>query len=168
MRFADTDGTPIDVWQSVTQMNDESNQVYPTYAIPLFDNAVGPNGYYGVFTTNFHTDHAADSNSDTVVAAAQARGIPVVSAKQMLTWVDGRDRSGFSHFTWNGSTLGFDVTAAAGSNGMQGMLPIRAKGKTLTSISWDGSAVAYTTQTIKGIDYAFFSALSGTYSATYG
>jgi chitodextrinase len=168
MRFADKDGTPIDVWQAVTQMNDESQQVYPDYAIPLFDNAVGPNGYYGIFATNFHTDHSADADSDSVVAAAQARGIPVVSAKQMLTWLDGRDRSNFTSFTWNGTALGFSVSAAAGSNGAQGMLPIRANGKTLSTITRDGNAVAFTTQTIKGIDYAFFSAVGGAYSATYG
>jgi len=168
MRFANTDGTPINVWQAVTQMNDESQQVYPGYAIPMFDNAVGPNGYYGIFATNFHTDHGFDADSDSVVAAAQARGIPIVSSKQMLTWLDGRDSSNFTNFTWNGSVLGFNVVAAAGSNGAQGMLPIRSKGKTLASLSRDGTTVAYTVQTIKGIDYAFFNAVGGTYSATYG
>ncbi len=167
MRFADTDGTPIDVFQAVTQMNDESSQTYPNYAIPLFDNAVGPNGYYGVFTTNFHTDHSDDPDSDSVVAAALARGIPVVSAKQMLTWVQGRDGSNFKGFTWNGSVLGFQVTAAAGANGLQGMLPLHSGSKTLSAITQGGNPVSFTTQTIKGIDYAFFSATSGNYSATY-
>ena len=167
MRFADSDGTPINVWQAVTQMNDESNQTEPSYATSLFDNAVGANGYYGAFMALFHTDHSVDADSDAVVAAALARGIPVVSAKQMLTWVDGRDQSTMSNFSWNGSTETFQVTAAAGSNGMQAMLPLHAGTKNLSSITVNGSPITFTTQTIKGIDYAFFSAVSGTYSATY-
>jgi hypothetical protein len=167
MRFADSDGTPIDVYQAETQMNDESNQSYPSTATALFDNAVGANGYYGVFTTNFHTDHATDTNSDSVVAAAQARGIPIVSAKQMLTWIDGRDRSTMTGFTWNGSTVTFTISAAPGTTGMQGMLPLRAGTKTLTTLTRNGTPVTTTTQTIKGNDYAFYDATNGTYTATY-
>ena len=168
MRFADTDGTPIDVWQTMSVFTDESNQVYPAYANSVFDNAVGPSGYYGVFTTNFHTDHGSHPESDAVVAAAQAHGIPVVSAKQMLTWTDGKDRSSFSNFTWNGGVLGFQLSAAAGSNGIQAMLPLHARTRTLSTITRGGTSVSFTTQTIKGVDYAVFSGTSGTYSATYG
>jgi len=168
MRFADTDGTPINVWQAVTQMPDEAPQSEPSYANSLFDNATNANGYYGVFTTLFHTDNASDSDSDAVVGAAQAHSIPVVSAKQMLTWVDGRDGSTMTNFSWNGSIETFQVNAAAGAYGMQAMLPLHAGAKNLTSLTSGGNAVPFTTQTIKGIDYAFFSAVSGTYSATYG
>jgi hypothetical protein len=167
MRFADTDGTPINVWQVVTQMNDESNQTEPSYAVSLLDNAVGPNAYYGVFTALFHTDHSVDPDSDAVVAAALARGVPVVSAKQMLTWTDGRDGSSFSGFSWNGSTVTFQLNAASGSNGMSAMLPLHSGSKNLSSISLNGNPVSFTTQTIKGVDYAFFAGVTGTYSATY-
>jgi chitodextrinase len=168
MRFADTDGTPIDVYQTMSVFTDESNQVYPAYANSVFDNAVGPNGYYGVFTTNFHTDHSSHPESDAVVTAAQAHGIPVVSAKQMLTWTDGRDGSSFTNFSWNGGVLGFQLSAAAGSNGIQAMLPLHSRAQTLSTITRGGSSVPFTTQTIKGVDYAVFSGTSGTYSATYG
>jgi chitodextrinase len=168
MRFADTDGTPINVWQTMSVFTDESNQVYPAYANAVFDNAVGSNGYYGVFTTNFHTDHSTEQQSDAVVAAAQAHAIPVVSAKQMLTWTDGRDQSSFANFTWNGSVLGFQLSAAAGSNGIQAMLPLHSRALTLSTITRGGNSVPFTTQTIKGVDYAVFSGTSGTYSATYG
>src|SRR5262249_33862961 len=95
MRFATTDGTMIDVYQATTQMTDESGQTYPHNIDTLLDNAVGIKGYYGVFTANMHTDSADSAGSDAIVASAQSRGVPIVSAKQMLTWLDGRNGSSF-------------------------------------------------------------------------
>ena len=59
MRFADLDGSMIDVYQAATQMTDESGQTYPFNIDTLLDNALGPQGYYGVFTANMHTDSAS-------------------------------------------------------------------------------------------------------------
>ena len=56
MRFADLDGTMIDVYQAATQMTDESGQSYPFTVDALLDKALGTEGYYGVFTANMHTD----------------------------------------------------------------------------------------------------------------
>ena len=41
MRFADLDGTQIDVYQQNTNMTDESGQAYPSTVTALLDNAVG-------------------------------------------------------------------------------------------------------------------------------
>ena len=56
MRFADLDGSLIDVYQAATQMTDESGMTYSTHISTLLDNAIGAPGYYGVFTMNMHTD----------------------------------------------------------------------------------------------------------------
>ena len=74
----------IDVYQATTQMTDESGQTYPYTIDTLLDKAIGPEGYYGVFTANMHTDTVESSGSDAIVSSALARGIPVVSARQML------------------------------------------------------------------------------------
>ncbi len=81
MRFADLDGSLIDVFQAATQMTDESGQAYPATADALLDKALGPEGYYGIFTANMHTDHADHAGSDAIVAAAQARSVPIISAQ---------------------------------------------------------------------------------------
>ncbi len=36
-----------------------------------------------------------DPRADAIVASAQARGVPVISARQLLTWIDGRNASRF-------------------------------------------------------------------------
>ncbi len=168
MRFADLDGTPIDVFQAATQMTDESGQSYPSTVDALLDKALGPEGYYGIFTANMHTDHAEHAGSEGIVASAQARSVPVISAKQLLTWLDGREASAFRAVAWNAGTLTFAIDADASANGLQAMLPTHSAGGTLTALTRGGSPVAYTTATIKGIEYALFPAVDGGYSATYG
>ena len=167
MRFADVDGTTIDVYQAATQMTDESAQTYPFTSDTLFDRALGPLGYYGVFTANMHTDLPTEQPSDASVASAMARGIPVVSAKQMLDWLDGRNGSSFGALGFDGTSLTFTIAAAAGSNGLTAMVPASARGGALIGIARNGSAIAFTTQVIKGVTYAFFDGISGNYAATY-
>src|SRR5262249_53783486 len=56
MRFADLDGSLIDVYQMVTQMTDESGQEYPFTVDTLLDRALGDAENYGVYTINAHAD----------------------------------------------------------------------------------------------------------------
>ena len=92
MRFADTDGSIVDVYQQNTNMNDEAGQAYPATVNALLDNAVGANGYYGAFGVNIHTDNAApNANNEAIVTSAQARDVPIVSYRQLLEWTDGRN-----------------------------------------------------------------------------
>jgi hypothetical protein len=168
MRFADTDGTAIDTWQAHTHMDDEANQQYPATSNALLDGALGVNGFYGYFTANMHTDFNPWPQSDAIVNSALTRGVPVVSAKQALDFIDGRDRSTLTSFTWAGNVLGFTLRPGTGSRGLRAMLPRSTATANLSSITLDGSPVAFTTQTIKGVEYAVFEAQNGRYSATYG
>jgi Domain of unknown function (DUF4082)/Bacterial Ig-like domain/Bacterial Ig domain len=168
MRFSSLSGNLIDVYQAATQMTDESGQTYPFTIDTLLDRAVGAEGYYGAYTVNAHTDISIIPESTAVIASAKARGVPVVSSRQMLTWLDGRNSSSFGSFTWNGSVLGFTISAGANINGIQAMLPVRSGSLLLNAISRGGSSVTFSVQTIKGIDYAFFSGIGGAYTATYG
>jgi hypothetical protein len=168
MRFADTDGSMIDCYQATTQMTDESGIDVRVFCDSLLSKAVGPTGYYGVFTANMHTDTAIHIGSNAIIASALSRGIPVISAKQMLTWLDGRNASSFGNFSFAGNTLNFSVSAAAGSNNLRGMLPFSSGTNALTQITRNGSPISFTVSIIKGIQYAFFDAsVSANYSATW-
>ena len=168
MRFADTDGTMIDVYQAATQLTDESSQSFPSTIHSLLTNALGTQGYYGAFNANFHTDLSTQAESNALVAEAKEHGVPIVSGKQMTAWLDGRNASSFSSIGWSGSTLSFTVKVGTGANGLTAMLPIAgANGTQLSGLTRGGTAVDYTQVTIKGIDYAQFSAAAGAYSATY-
>ncbi len=116
-----------------------------------------------------HTDQATTPQSDGLLASARARGIPIITAKQLLTWTDGRNGSSFGSLAWSGNTLSFTVGVGSGANGLSGMLPTAGpNGTRLTGISRGGSPVATTVSTVKGIEYAGFTAATGSYTATYG
>ncbi|MFI5894012.1 DUF4082 domain-containing protein [Actinoplanes sp. NPDC051513] len=169
MRFSGKTGGLIDVYQAATQMTDESGQSYPFTINTLLDNALGSLGYYGAFTANMHTDNATEFASDQMLASAQARGVPLISAKQLTTWLDGRNASSYSNIAWSGTNLSFTVNVGSGANGLTGMVPtLGPGGRTLTTLTRGGSAVSFTRTTIKGVEYAMFTAASGAYVAGYG
>ncbi len=145
MRFADLDGSFINVYQVATQLTDESNQEYPLHVNALLDSALGTQGYYGVFCANMHTDFTTPSGdpgqqgSDRIIASALARQIPVVSAKQMLDWIDGRNNSYFSNIIYGNNQLGFTLTADSKARNMKAMLPVNTGLAAFQSITRDGA-----------------------------
>lgn len=168
MRFAKPDGSMIDCYQVTTQMTDESGITYTTFCNSLLDKATGTEGYYGVFCANMHTDATSSAGSDDIIASAQARQIPVISARQMLNWLDGRNNSSFGSITWSGNQLNFSIINNAGQHNLKAMLPVQnSANSNLSSITRNGNPVVYTVQTIKGIAYAFFDATAGNYIANY-
>ncbi|WP_374089793.1 N,N-dimethylformamidase beta subunit family domain-containing protein [Methylomicrobium lacus] len=181
MRFADLSGNLIDVYQAVTHMTDESGQVYPFTVDALLDKAVGVQEYYGAYTINAHTDFSTlapdDHTASNTIAldavdSALARGVPIVSSVQMMNWLDGRDNSSFGSLAWDGTHLTFTVTPGTGAGGLlQAMLPMHSSATgNLASLNGPSGPIPVTTdtiKTIKGVEYAFFSAAAGTYTATY-
>lgn len=168
MRFADLSGSMIDVFLATTQMTDESGQTYPYTIDALLDKALGPEGFYGVFTANMHTDSNPSPGADAIVASASERNVPVVSALQMLQWLDGRNNSFFTINSFTNNILDFNITKNEGARGLQGMLPINFQSKRLLSLTHGENSVLYSKETIKGIEYAFFAVEDGNYEADYG
>jgi hypothetical protein len=167
MRFSDLDGSIIDVYQATTQMTDESRQRYPMTVNTLLDRALGTDAYYGVFTANMHTDNVDSLGSNHIVSSARARGVPIISAKQMLSWLDARNGSNIGAINWNGSSLSFTVGAMPDARGLQAMLPNHFQGNTLVAVTRNGVPVPHTVQTIKGIEYAIIYVDSASYQANY-
>ena len=168
MRFADENGSLIDVYQAATQLTDESGIDIPAHIKALLDGALGSDGYYGVFTANMHTDIPVHEGARAIVNEAQSRGVPVVSAVQMATWLDGRNGSSFGGLSFAGGQLRFTVHAANGSRGLRAMIPSSAGGRALVSLTRGGQPVSLTARTVKGIAYAMFDAAAGDYVAQYG
>jgi hypothetical protein len=168
MRFADDDGQLIDVYQAATQLVDEANIDVATHIASLLDGALGDNGYYGVFTAQMHTDFADHPGAQAIVEAARARGVPIVSAVQMLDWLDGRNGSSFHGLSFAGGLLRFSVDRADGARGLRTMVPATSGAGELTQLVRNGAPVSVTRRTVKGIDYATFDSPSGEYIAAYG
>ena len=174
-RFASSTGAMIDIYQAATQMTDESGQAYPKHIDALLNAALGAPGYYGVFTANMHTDSNTNEDgkdskrgSDFIVASAQARGVPVVSAKQMLDWLDGRNGSSFEAIEWAGNVLTFNVAAGTGTNGLRTLVPASFASGSVSGVTANGATIPFTLETIKGVQYATFAAPTGAVRVSYG
>jgi hypothetical protein len=163
MRFCKTNGEPIDIYQAPTQMTDESGQSFPATIDQLLDRALGAEGYYGAFVANMHTDVPTSAGSDAIVNSAQSRGVPVVSARQMLTWIDARNASKFQNLEWSNNVLSFTVDAAANARGLRTMVPVPV-GSNVSFITSNGVGITWTTRFIKGAYYADFPAFDANYA----
>ncbi len=172
MRFADLDGSLIDVYNAQTQMTDESGQQYPYTINTLLDRALGAEGYYGAFVINAHTDLPQIPESDAVLASALPRSVPIISSKQLLDWLDFRNSSSFGSLVWSGNTLSFTVVPGVGganvpSNGLRVLLPVKSPAGLLAAITRNGTPISFASQSIKGVDYGAFPGTAGSYTATY-
>jgi hypothetical protein len=168
MRFARRDGTLIDVYQATTQMTDESNQSYPFTVDTLLTNALGGSEYFGVFTVNMHNDEIKSSGADAIISSAQKHHVPVITAAQLLKWLDGRNASKFRNLKWSDNKLSFSINVGIGGNGIDAMLPIHSASGDLVSISLNGTASQWQKQTVAGLSYAVVPAAPGTFVASYG
>jgi hypothetical protein len=164
MRFADLDGSIIDVYQAATHLVNETNDSISSIN-SMLDRALGDEGYYGVFGT--HYDYREVKFEELLLNAAKAKNVSLISARQLLTWLDGRNSSSFRNSSWTGTQLAFSITVGAGANNLFAMLPDQTAGKHITSLTINGATVDYTIQTIKGRSYAVFPAANGNAVATY-
>ena len=59
-----------------------------------------------------HTDQDDTQQDQALLASAQARGVPVVSSRDALELIDGRNGSSFQDLAWSGgNTLSFTVAS---------------------------------------------------------
>ena len=168
MRFATVAGNVLDIYQAATQMTDESGQTYPYTVDNLLDRALGVEGYYGAFVANMHTDTASSPGSDAIILSAINRGVPVISARQLLTWLDARNASSLKSIVWDASSSRqtFSVQANARAKGLQAMVPIPG-GYKVSGVKSNGVAVGYYYRTVKGYQYVLFPAGTAGYEVAF-
>lgn len=163
MRLTDVNGAMIDVRQGVT--NFDNTTAGTTSIAAAFDNAIGSNGYYGIFGSHYDM---TDNYDKTLLSIAKSRNVPIISSQQALTWLDGRSSSNFSNLKSLGyGKESFTINVAEGAEGLQAMLPVKDAGGTIASLQLGGQSVSYQTSIIKGEQYAVFAARPGDYVVTY-
>lgn len=165
MRFTDSGGNLIDDYQGVTDL-DYENDPSSTMMNADLDNTINSNAFYGVLGT--HYDNSISTYPDQLITAATSRGIPLISADQLLTWKNALGSSNFTNVSSSDSQLSFTVQVAQGGQGMQAMVPASSGNGSLSALTQNGQAVSYATNTIKGVTYAVFNAAPGSYQAQYG
>ena len=167
MKFAGTDGSVVNVYQQTTDFTNDNQRVNTqTNLEAVVDRALGSEGYYGIIGT--HDDRRDTATLSAFLNVVKSRNISMVSAEQVLTWLDGRNGSTFDNISWNNNRLSFGISAAFGARNMYAMLPVNLSNQSLTSIKRGDTIISYTTEPIKGIEYALFPATTDIYTAQYG
>ena len=164
MPYADRDGSLLGVYQAPSHIVNENGREQRATIDVMFRHATGPEGFVGII--GVHVDYT-DAIARQVLNAAQAQGIPLVSAAQVLTWVTARDASRYSQVQWDGSSLVFTVSAPRAARSLVGTLPLRSRGRELVSLKFNGLDLPFTARRFKGLDYDFFAARPGEYRAEY-
>ena len=78
-------------------------------------------------------------------------GVPVVSAKQMLDWVDGRNTSSLQRsFSWNGSAFGFTSPGIGRDRSAGDAAAAERRARTLLAHHENGSPVSFTDRDDQG------------------
>jgi large repetitive protein len=185
MRFASFDGPLIDVYQVASDFDYEyfsegtsSDQMRQAFAA-MIDGAVGPSGFWGVIGTHYGYSQGLDADMQRALLAelaarnanaAVADQVAMISARQLLDWLDLRNQSGFTELGFDGQSLSFSIEVRQGlpNPGLEAMVPVAANGRGLSQMIRDGQPVTIKRRfTVRTVEYAFFDALPGNYVATY-
>jgi hypothetical protein len=166
MRFSSADGDLINVYQQETHLVDEVFNDDRDAVERLVQRALGPEQFFGAFGTHYDFHNSFDI---FLMDLAQKYDIPMVSARQMMDWLDGRSQTDVLDQRWDGERLDFTIAADERTSDMlTAMLPSSLDKGHLVAITRNEIPVAFDTEVIKGVSYALFPGMDGDYRATYG
>lgn len=175
-RFIDAKGRILPIYQATTQWPDEwfadkGMTADETVRIITRMFEAARNGYYSAFVNNIHqVRYNGGSGKDKITPEwthavwkyCRDEGIPLWSAEMLLDFVEARNRARFENLAWridpdrSSRRLTFDFRTPEGGQLLTIMVPSAFSGRALESIAVDGSSVDFTTEQIKGIEYAMF------------
>lgn len=164
MPFFQLDGSVLDIYQAASHLVDQSGVPQRQGINYMIERAIGPEQFFGAFGT--HYDHSDDYDT-LLIEAARHYDVPLITADQMLSWLNARNGSRFEQIEWRDATLRFVVRLGPGAKAASVTLPAVFKGADLSRVSCHGEPVAFTVQTIKGLDTAFFTTGSAACEAHY-
>ncbi|WP_018899026.1 Ig-like domain-containing protein [Rhizobium sp. 2MFCol3.1] len=166
MRFSSEKGELINVYQQETHLVDEIFGNDRAAVEGLIQRALGPEQFFGAFGTHYDFHNEFDK---MLMELARKYQVPMVSARQMLDWMDGRSRTDVLNQLWDGEGLSFTIVGDPRTHGMlTAMLPSSTDRGRLLELTHNGAPMPIETAVIKGVEYALFPGTDGTYRASYG
>ncbi len=180
MRFTDKTGAAIDVYQLVSDMDYEYFDANITgdqmgQAIgALFDTALGAEEFSGFVGTHFDYSGGQEGAFRAAllkeILSRRAQGVAMISARQLLDWLDLRNGSSFDDLRFDGKKLSFTlrIKETLPNPGLEAMVPSSVAHKSLVMITHEGRVVPLKrTLEVRSVSYAFFDAQAGPYQVEY-
>jgi hypothetical protein len=173
MRFVSTAGTLSPVYQQVTSLIDEqmlaetgsySENLTPAEALVVTRQLVDDSqaGGYSALTTQFHADVYPFGEVQPWVNGTldyvAGLGVPIWTAEHWLNYTSARAATVVGTPSWNSSQrrASFNVTVPVGAESQSVFLPASYSGRLVSTVTIDGVAASYSTQTITGRSTLFF------------
>lgn len=118
-----------------------------------------------------HVDYYAGEQTwaENTISYTKNLGIPMFNGDTWLGFTENRYNSTLSNVTWANNKLSFTASVPATQTGQTLMLPKRSATGNLTTITVNGLNKTFTSQTVRGEDFAFvvLGAGSSTVQVTY-
>ncbi len=164
MPFADLNGEVIDIYQAASHLVNQSGVPQEQGISRMLEGALGPDQYFGAFGT--HYDFSEDY-AQLLIGLGLEYHVALITAQQMLTWLDARNASGFSEMTWADGRLTFDIDLAPGAERASVLLPATFRNLRLVDVRCGTLQKPLDVENIKGLMMDFFPPQPGECAANY-
>ena len=165
MKFADASGKILNVYQSNTQLPDETwlKENIEIKSKILIDRSLDEENYTYI-NANYHTWYWGECRIPglKVLDYCKTRGVPIWTAERAYDFLKMKDEATFTNIKWSDSRLSFNLNSSLKhSNGLTFMLPLFNEDQKIKSIIKNGENISFIIRSVKGIEYAFATVTSG-------
>ncbi len=181
MKFMRADGTILPVYQQLTELVDEQLLAAVTdgagfeglngaQAIAVSRQMIDASlaGDYAALVTQFHVDYYGLGSPQTwaegTLDYATSKGVPIWNADQWMGFTETRHDAQFSGLSWSQSSgqLAFSLqSGTTTTHSLTLMAPYMVAAGQIQNVNVDGTPTTFTSKTIKGRPYAFFTVAPG-------
>jgi hypothetical protein len=165
MRFSDAGGRILNIYQSNTQVPDETWQKenIESKCKTLIDRSLDEENFTYI-NANFHTWYWGECRQPglRVLDYCNSRGVPVWTAEKVLDFLKMKDEASFADLNWSKNHLTFRLTAPKQhSSGLTFMIPANHGQMKIKHIALNGQESPFELIIIKGSEYASLTVPAG-------
>jgi hypothetical protein len=165
MKFADASGRIVNVYQSNTQLPDETwlKENIESKSKTLIDRSLDEENYTYI-NANYHTWYWTECRQPgmNVLDYCSKRGVPIRTAERVYEFLKMKDEACFSDIGWSENTLTFTLSSGIPNpDGLTILLPSDHGDLKISSVSIDGNIRQFDHRTIKGNEYALITVNPG-------
>ncbi len=159
MKFADSKGWILNIYQSNTQLPDETwlKENIESKGNALIDRSLDEENFTWI-NANFHTWYWPETRPYglKILEYCRRRGVPVWTAEKAFEFLKMKDEAAFENIKWKNNELTFTLNSSLKhSKGLTLMVPAFYKHFKVRNISKDTINQSFIIKMIKGFSYAF-------------
>ncbi len=165
MKFADPSGRVLNIYQSNTQLPDETwlKENIESKSKTLIDKSLDK-GYFAYINSNFHTWYWSECRDAglKILDYCKTREVPVMTAADVYKFLKMKDEACFTDVKWSHRKLSFRLNSSLTCDqALTFLLPFRFGQSEIRSVNSDGKGLVFQKVKIKGREYALLMVTPG-------